>query len=233
MQCVAITSGSKLRAGTVGLYLWSKMSGMGKTTLMSLLAAVLFPESGDQARYVRGQTKHWDGYAGQPLVVIDEFDALVAKYSEAPFRQEILNLISNQTVYVSMADLSDKGMVFVSKLLVALSNKPLTMKREEYAHQAALTRRFVDNAYEIVGHSDYLRKDNKNKLDWAKINALSKEESVNVPWMKFIRQSDKKVVSFGHVVLRLREELEAADVEFKKRQQSRLTLSLATSMLRP
>nr|UJQ92686.1 MAG: putative RNA-dependent RNA polymerase [Narnaviridae sp.] len=99
--------------------------GCGKTTtiasLKSLLQMVLFPEVDlDDLVYSRScSAKHWDGYRGQPIVVLDDFGQdLVDRSDLAEFEQ----LVSTNEYILPMAELSEKGTRFTSPIIIVTSN---------------------------------------------------------------------------------------------------------------
>jgi len=70
-----------------------------------------------------GTTKHWDGYKGQFITVIDDFGYLTpnASGAENP-RTEVITLCSNVDYILPMANLADKGRKFTSEFLILTSN---------------------------------------------------------------------------------------------------------------
>lgn len=99
--------------------------GSGKTTstqrFIRSLGATLFPElSGHSLSYSRScSTKHWDGYAGQPIVVLDDFGQdLTDRTDLVEFEQ----LVSVNPYVLPMADLENKGRRFTSPIILVTSN---------------------------------------------------------------------------------------------------------------
>nr|UJQ92884.1 MAG: putative RNA-dependent RNA polymerase [Narnaviridae sp.] len=99
--------------------------GSGKTTsvvsLIGLLAAALFPSRRkEELSYSRScSTKHWDGYKGQPIVVLDDFGQDLSDRSDLV---EFEQLVSTNRYLLPMADLQNKGMAFVSPIIILTSN---------------------------------------------------------------------------------------------------------------
>lgn len=99
--------------------------GSGKTTitqcLVRNLGRKLFPGlSREQLSYSRScSTKHWDGYSGQPIVVLDDFGQDLSSREDIV---EFENLISVNDYVLPMAELSEKGQKFVSPIVILTSN---------------------------------------------------------------------------------------------------------------
>lgn len=99
--------------------------GSGKTTsvvhLVNLLGRELFPDrKGHDLSYSRScSSKHWDGYEGQPIVILDDFGQnLVDRNDLVEFEQ----LISTNRYVLPMAELSEKGRCFTSPIVIMTSN---------------------------------------------------------------------------------------------------------------
>jgi len=99
--------------------------GSGKTTLtqslIRFLGNVLFSDlSGRELSYARScSTKHWDGYHGQPIVVLDDFGQ---NHSDRTDLVEFENLVSVNEYIVPMASLNEKGTRFQSPIIILTSN---------------------------------------------------------------------------------------------------------------
>lgn len=99
--------------------------GSGKTTLVNRLVSDLHhhlaPETTrEEFLYSRScSTKHWDGYKGQPLVVLDDFGQNLEDRSDL---SEFMTLISINDYVLPMAELSEKGMKFNSPIVIVTSN---------------------------------------------------------------------------------------------------------------
>ncbi|APG77010.1 RNA-dependent RNA polymerase [Beihai narna-like virus 19] len=99
--------------------------GSGKTTsvqrLVRSLGISLFPEKKDhELSYSRScSMKHWDGYNGQPIVVLDDFGQDLLDRSDLV---EFEQLVSVNPYVLPMAHLENKGMRFISPILIVTSN---------------------------------------------------------------------------------------------------------------
>lgn len=99
--------------------------GSGKTTLVQdlirSLGRKLFPSMNrEQLVYSRScATDHWDGYTGQPIVVLDDFG------QDHVHRVDIVefeNIVSVNDYVLPMAELVDKGQMFESPIIILTSN---------------------------------------------------------------------------------------------------------------
>lgn len=105
----------------VGLF---ALPAAGKTTLVQEIISQahreLFPEWNlNEISYSRScSSKHWDGYTGQPIVVLDDMGQSADRHDVEEFQQ----LISCNTYQLPMADLQSKGMKFSSPLVIVTSN---------------------------------------------------------------------------------------------------------------
>lgn len=100
--------------------------GSGKTTTVSdlrhLLGSSLFPhlkKDVDQVYSRSCSTDHWDGYTGQPIVILDDFGQDQNNRSDIV---EFEQLVSVNRYVVPMADLENKGQCFVSPIIILTSN---------------------------------------------------------------------------------------------------------------
>lgn len=99
--------------------------GSGKTTntqkLVRMFGSSLFRNvKGDDLVYSRScQSQHWDGYHGQPIVVLDDFGQGLDDRSDLV---EFEQLVSVNRYQLPMADLSEKGKVFTSPIIIVTSN---------------------------------------------------------------------------------------------------------------
>ena len=62
--------------------------------------------------------KHWDGYTGQPIVVLDDFGQSSDRLDVVEFQQ----LVSCNPYQLPMAELSEKGVLFNSPIIILTSN---------------------------------------------------------------------------------------------------------------
>lgn len=118
-------SATRLEPFVVGLF---GPPGSGKTTLTQYLVRDLgkrfFPELLDQDLkdlvYQRScSTKHWDGYTGQPIVILDDFGQNLADRNDIV---EFEQLISVNRYILPMAELEKKGQPFISPIVILTSN---------------------------------------------------------------------------------------------------------------
>lgn len=99
--------------------------GSGKTTslsrLISSLGRELFPSrKGKELVYSRScSTEHWDGYSGQPIVVLDDLGQNSQNRSDLV---EFEHLVSTNRYVLPMAHLEMKGTEFSSPIILVTSN---------------------------------------------------------------------------------------------------------------
>lgn len=97
--------------------------GMGKSSLIpELLASLskLFPKTPwGELTYERScNVDHWDGYKGQPIVILDD----LGQSLKGEDIREFQTLVSCNPYILPMADLPAKGMYFTSPIIIATSN---------------------------------------------------------------------------------------------------------------
>ena len=99
--------------------------GSGKTTLVNRLISELryhLAEDSTREEFVYSRscsTKHWDGYKGQPIVVLDDFGQNLQDRTDL---SEFMTLISINDYVLPMAELSEKGIKFTSPIVIVTSN---------------------------------------------------------------------------------------------------------------
>jgi hypothetical protein len=104
----------------------------GKTTLVATLVhrlkQLLAPDmSREDFSYSRScATKHWDGYNGQPVVILDDFGQGLDDRSDLA---EFMTLVSINDYVLPMAELSEKGTKFTSPIIITTSNMQFGSKR--------------------------------------------------------------------------------------------------------
>lgn len=99
--------------------------GCGKSILQSRIVKEfekIF--SSPSVHYARNsQTKHWDGYQNQPIVLIDDFLQQKAKQAQEDVSHcEFITLTSSVDYVLPMAELKDKGKKFNSPIIIYSTN---------------------------------------------------------------------------------------------------------------
>jgi hypothetical protein len=113
---------SRLEPYVIGLF---GEPGCGKTTtvvrLVSFLHASLFPGAKrEELVYSRScSSKYWDGYKGQPIVIMDDIGQDVVDRSDLV---EFEQLVSVNPYVLPMAHLEEKGRKFTSPIIITTSN---------------------------------------------------------------------------------------------------------------
>lgn len=113
---------SRLEPTVVGLF---GAPGSGKTTilpsLIRTLGSALFPRLKDKDLVFSRSCacEHWDGYTGQPIVVLDDIGQNLENRQDLV---EFEQLVSSNEYHLPMAELSNKGMTFTSPILIVTSN---------------------------------------------------------------------------------------------------------------
>jgi len=117
-----MNGGVRLEPYVVGLF---GPPGSGKTTLVQSLVRnlghKLFPNmEREQLCYSRScSTEHWDGYTGQPIVILDDFGQNHGNRTDIV---EFENIVSVNDYVLPMAELSEKGQKFISPIIILTSN---------------------------------------------------------------------------------------------------------------
>lgn len=100
--------------------------GSGKTTLVNCIIQNLqyhmAPQGMSRTDFVYSRscsTKHWDGYHGQPVVILDDFGQNLEDRTDL---SEFMTLISINDYVLPMAELSEKGTKFNSPIVIVTSN---------------------------------------------------------------------------------------------------------------
>ncbi len=122
------SSQSRIEPLVVGLF---GQPGQGKSLLIVNLINLFrekFPGlTGSELCYMRtSNVKHWDGYHGQPIVVLDD----LGQSGSGLDIQEFQTLVSCNPYILPMAKLEEKGTYFRSEIIITTSNLP-------YGHQLA------------------------------------------------------------------------------------------------
>jgi len=101
--------------------------GSGKTTILRQLVhricSNLFSEVPEEDMYYSRSpaTKHWDGYTGQPIAVLDDWGQ---DLNDPHDIQEFVQLVSTNPYILPMANLEEKGTYFSSPIIIVTSNIP-------------------------------------------------------------------------------------------------------------
>jgi hypothetical protein len=139
--------------------------GSGKTTFLTKLIFSLkgyfqltdAPDD-DFVYYRNPHTDHWDGYRGQPIVVMDDFgqDAL-----NCPDLIQFDQIVSSADCVLPMADLSEKGVRFSSSVILLTSNlkfgSPVTASGHQAVKQISSVWRRVHLPYNIMSREAPVR----------------------------------------------------------------------------
>jgi hypothetical protein len=129
--------------------------GSGKSTLVKILISKLcksfnLPKVG--VYYRSSAVKHWDGYHGQPIVVLDDMGAFASSNTQiSEDMTELLQLVSECDYILPMADLKDKGTKFTSSIIIITTNMATLHgdANRGFACSAAVMRRF-GTVYRVV-----------------------------------------------------------------------------------
>lgn len=102
--------------------------GIGKSHSVQEIVKQLtqqFSLDSSDVYYRNAHTEHWDGYDGQLVTVIDDFNYQLTKEATelSPELREFLTLKSDCEYVLPMAHLNHKGKRFTSKFLIITSNK--------------------------------------------------------------------------------------------------------------
>jgi hypothetical protein len=96
--------------------------------------------------------KHWDGYNGQLITVIDDFGFDTTTKNLGVEVQELITLVSECDYILPMADLRSKGMKFTSPFIILTSNRMHAFSTwgasSVLSEPSALLRRF-GNAFQV------------------------------------------------------------------------------------
>jgi hypothetical protein len=124
-------------------------SSLGKTTLCEYVSRVAFKLYGVPydptlvySRNFKG--KHWDGYtSGTIVTILDELASQrVAAGQVDETLAEFLNLVNTSRYVLSMASLTDKGLPFDSKVIIATTNTKNLNVAASFNSPQAFMRRF-------------------------------------------------------------------------------------------
>jgi len=121
-------------------------TNIGKSTMVNSLTQDMcdfmqYPESNRMYSW-NSKLKHMDGYAQQKVVIIDDFSQSTDGEEERIF----FSMKTSAPFQVPMADLSEKGIQFMSNMVVATTNNPYPKPKTIY-DKPALWRRRDDLIY--------------------------------------------------------------------------------------
>lgn len=177
--------------------------GSGKTTtvqsLVSTLTSGFFPNYKGEVSYSRScSSKFWDGYSGQPIVILDDFGQNLEDRSDLV---EFEQLISVNRFQLEMANLEDKGRTFTSPIVIVTSNMSYgslirnSSAAPVVAEDMAVWRRF---------HLPlFVKKDDNGKTSFSQYNTRLLMESQQRSWIERHRtaKSDKYLGWQGKAIL--------------------------------
>ena len=172
------------RVTPVGLYFFGK-PGIGKSTLMPLLAKELFPEreAGERFYTKNMDSEYWEGFRpGTPMVYFDEPHAASGPSVEK-FNVSILSLISSASCTLNYAGMTDKGKVkFTCKVVAMSSNLDPSGVLRGLASASAFRRRMM--YWEVVLLPEYAT--DGGLLDEKKMNDLSVDQRASLAHLRFL-----------------------------------------------
>lgn len=172
------------RKTPVGLLLFGK-PGIGKSTIIPLLASGLFPEYPENNRCFTKNMRsdYWEGCKKDvPMIYFDEPHAASGVAVEA-FNIDMLSMISNASYVLNYAGMENKGKICLNAKLIALSSNgtPLSPVRGLNC-AAAFRRRFMyvevvlDPAFALA----------TGEIDTVKVNALPLQDKVSLTHLRFV-----------------------------------------------
>lgn len=171
-----------VRSVPVGVLLWGA-SQIGKTWVATGLAASMAPNlPALSAIYQKNaMDKFSPGYEGQNTFVFDEFRGTTDEKVNSETGAELLNMISNAPHRLNMADLSDKGTLFTSKLVIVLSNVAASVPIQGMSCYHAMLKRHIC----VRGYTPDEWKTQTGGPDWVRFNKLSAIEQAKYPHIMF------------------------------------------------
>nr|QKE55029.1 MAG: polyprotein [Picornaviridae sp.] len=131
------------------IYLYGD-KGSGKSLASMALAVKLCKGMGVDHRssiYTRPVgADYWDGYSGQPVVILDD----VGQKSDDSDWSEFCQLVSTAPLRLNMASLEEKGKHFTSPIIIATSNLATPSPKTVYNVEAILRRLHLQVKVEIA-----------------------------------------------------------------------------------
>jgi len=104
--------------------LLSGAPGCGKSRLVNLIAGRICLNIGvpmGKSIYTRNcSVKHWDGYSGQPITVLDDWGQDVQMGEDV---SQLIALVTDNQYVLPMASLHEKGTTFTSKFIIVCTNR--------------------------------------------------------------------------------------------------------------
>jgi len=98
--------------------------GCGKSRIVNLIAGRLCLNMGipmGKSIYTRNcSVKHWDGYCGQPITVLDDWGQDVQLGEDV---SQLIALVTDNQYVLPMASLIEKGTTFTSKFIIVCTNR--------------------------------------------------------------------------------------------------------------
>ncbi|APA29017.1 polyprotein [rohelivirus A1] len=110
------------RPEPVVVYMYGQR-GSGKSLASVALAAQICKRMGwkyEESVYSKPPGDYWDAYIGQPIVMIDD----MGQNSDGKDWTDFCQIVSSTPQRLNMADLSEKGRLFTSKIIICTSNFP-------------------------------------------------------------------------------------------------------------
>lgn len=137
--------------------------GQGKSLAATLLAQMCSHHLTGKPDYYsyNSSTNFFDGYTGQPVVVIDDLGQNPSGTDFSVFCQ----MISTTTFHPNMADLKEKGIRFTSDIIIATTNLP-NFNPVSIADPGALRRR-INFDFEVTAGPGFRTNHNTLNLDLA------------------------------------------------------------------
>lgn len=200
------TKGEKFsfaRPEPVVVYLYGA-PGQGKSVVTTTLVksfAKWFDIDIDVASHsITSQTKHYDGFCNQPILVIDDIGQAADQEDWSTFCQ----LVSTTPFIVPKADLQSKGTYFTSPIVIATSNDPDPKPKTVLSHDAV--KRRLHFKIELEAARDCAK---NGKLDVLKAVAEDKFDDLSCVVMDVTAACDDVVgeVGLADLVERVKKEV--------------------------
>lgn len=137
-------------------------SGVGKSAMINDIVKQLSDlEQRTLSVYTRCQTKHWDGYAGQQVVLWDDLGAIAENNDYAEFA----NIVTPSDTILPMANVAEKGCPFTARYIIVCSNNYDGDHSSQLVNPEILYRRrdilmrATDYKYETNGKNSHRKAD--------------------------------------------------------------------------